>query len=232
MDKLKSNTEKLVDGLHKITGIRKSAIKDYADKNNIFDIIDHPMTIGVTDKQLGKLKMLKDFINSYHYLRKNEAEDRITLNTPEIAGNYFISQMAYYRDREVVLCAYLDAKLHILSCECISEGTVGASAIFPREVLKRAIQLDCRGLMLSHNHPGGDPMPSREDIAVTKRFHIIFGPLEMQLYDHFVVGDNKYLSMNEQGMLMSEFDKISKADYSPISINGVKEYEEEYEFLG
>jgi DNA repair protein RadC len=139
--------------------------------------------------------------------------------------------MAYYRDREVVLCAYLDAKLHILSCECISEGTVSASAIFPREVLKRAIQLACKGLMLSHNHPGGDPMPSREDIAVTNRFHTIFGPLDMQVFDHFVIGDNKFLSMNEQGMLMSEFDKVSKADYSPISINGVKESEDEYEFL-
>ena len=229
MDKVRSNIDKLIEGIHRITGIKKSIIKEYADMNNIFDIIDHPMTIGASDRQFDKLKMLKDFVNSYHYLRENEAENRITLKSPEIAGNYFKSQLAYHRDREVALCAYVDAKMNILSCEKISQGTVDASALFPREVLKRAIQLDCMGILLSHNHPGGDPMPSKEDITITKIFHSIFTPLGMKVFDHIIVADNKFLSMNEQGMLFSEFENVSKADYSPISINGVKDVEDEYE---
>lgn len=229
MDKVKSNMDMLIEGLHSITGINKSVIKEYSEKNNIFDIIDHPMTIGVSDKQFEKLKMLKDFVNSYQYLRENEAEERIALKSSEIAGNYFKSQIAYYRDKEVVLCAYLDAKMHILSCEKISQGTVDASALFPRDVLKRALQLDCIGILLSHNHPGGEPMPSKEDITMTKKFHSIFTPLGMKVFDHIIVADNKFLSMNEQGMLFTEFEAVSKLDYSPISIMGVRECEEEYE---
>ena len=219
MDKLKNNTERLIEGLHKITGIKLSTLKDYARNYNIFDIIDHPMTIGVTDKQYEKLRMLKGFINSYQYLRENEAEHRISLRTPEKAGHFFVSQMAYFREKEVIICAYMNSQMHILSCEKISEGSIDQSAIFPREVLKRALQLDCVGIILSHNHPSGSTAPSMEDVNVTKRFTSIFHPLGMKVFDHFIIADNRYLSMNEQGFLRQEFDHVPKADYEPIQLH-------------
>ena len=229
MDRVKNNKETLIEGLHKITGIKLSAIREYSEYNNVFDIMDHPMTVGVTDKQYEKLSMLKDFINSYQYLRENESESRADINSSIKASEYFVSQLAFYREREIVLCAYLDSKMHILSCEKISQGTVNASFVFPREVLKRALQLDCVGIILSHNHPGGGEMPSKEDIALTKRLHNIFNPLDLKVFDHIIVADNKTFSMNEQGILFQEFAAISAKDYNAVPIQKVAEMEEEKE---
>jgi DNA repair protein RadC len=225
---MKLNSEIIIDGIHMITGIEKEVVEIYAKTYNIFDMIDHPMTISATDEQHEKLNLIKDFINSYQYLREIEAEDKISLTTPEKAGRYFISQMAYYREKEMVLCIYVDSKMHILSCERISYGTVNSSAIYPREVLKRALQLDCAGIILGHNHPSGVPTPSSDDIMITKRFLSIFKPLSMNVFDHFIVADNHYLSMSEKGMLSNEPRLTLNANYQVISIQDIQESEDEH----
>jgi DNA repair protein RadC len=228
MEKVKTNIDRIIEGLHIVTGIQKEVLSNYAEDYNICDIIDHPMTIGVSDHQYDKLIKLKDFINSYHYLRENEAENRIEINSSPLAGKYFVSQIAYYREREIILCAFVDAKFHIISCEKIAQGTVNESALYPREVLKRAMQLDCAGIFLCHNHPGGSTAPSPADKSITQKMQSIFEPLGIKLYDHFIVADNRYLSMKEEGYLGGQVKSAIREDYMPVSLE-TQECELEYE---
>ena len=229
MDKVQLNKDRLLYGMNKITGIKMEALREYSEYNDIFHIIDHPMTVNATDKQYEKLTMLKDFINSYQYLRQQEDENRMAFTTSELLAKYFVSQLGFYREREMVLVAYVDSKMHIMSCEKASQGTVNASAIFPREILKRALQLDCARIALSHNHPGGQPSPSKEDIAITKRLQAIFQPLNMEVYDHIIVADDKYLSMKEQGIINGVVVPATVKDYVPITLENVSEVEEDME---
>lgn len=227
MERLKNNVDKVIDGIHILTGIKKDTLADYSEDFNICDVIDHPMTIGVDDKQYQKLIQLKDFINSYQFLRHNEAENRITINSSLLAGNYFVSQLAYQREREIVMCAFVDAGFHIISCEKIVQGTVNGSAVYPREVLKRAMQLDCTGILLCHNHPGGTTNPSHEDKSITNIFQSIFNPIGIRFYDHIIVADDRYLSMKEAGYLTENEKAATKGDYEPIAFEGQEDVQED-----
>jgi DNA repair protein RadC len=216
MEKLKMNVDKIIDGIHTITGINKDTLKIYSNEFNICDVIDHPMTVGVNDDQYQKLIQLKEFINSYGFLRENESENKVALNSTTLAGKYFVSQLAHQKEYEMVLCAFVNSSFNIISCEKIAQGTVNQSIIYPREVLKRALQLDCTGIILSHNHPGGTLMPSREDKKMTSNFQRIFDPIGIKVYDHFIIAGDQYLSMKDMGLLNENDEAAVAEDYNSI----------------
>lgn len=177
---------------------------------------------------LGGINMLREFINSYQYLREYENENKIIFNSPDKLSQYFKSQLAYFKEKEYFLVAYFDSSMHILSCEKY-EGTVNACVVHPRELVKRAIQLDSTGIALSHNHPSGNINPSKEDIAMTKRVMAIFNPMDIRVYDHIIIGDDKHFSLNQNGY-MNENVGISKvSDYQRLNLKSFAEIEEEEE---
>ena len=85
---------------------------------------------------------------------------------------------------------YLDRKNRIISDELLSTGTVDHVPVYPREVIKRALMLNASALILIHNHPSGDPTPSKEDIEVTRRLLEAGRVLGIPLTDHIIVGDD------------------------------------------
>lgn len=100
MTRAKDNTKVLLDGIAEFTGIERNRLEKYEKKNNIFHIFDHPMVIGTTDEEMDKIFRLKDFIHSYTYLREEEKEKQIQIETPEKAAHYFISLMAYKKKKK------------------------------------------------------------------------------------------------------------------------------------
>jgi len=120
------------------------------------------------------------------------------------------------RDKERFVVAFLDNSNGIIETRTITEGSVGAAYVYPREVLKLALATDCAGILISHNHPGGSTDPSKEDIALTQRFTDIFGPLDIKVLDHIIVGGQNYSSMAEKGCL--PMLQLEKAKYEPIAI--------------
>ena len=105
-------------------------------------------------------------------------------------------------EQESFYCISLNTKNRVLAIELVSIGTLNASIVHPREILKKAIALNAASIIISHNHPTGDPTPSREDIEFTRRMHKAGELIGIDLLDHVVIGQDhtqKYVSMKEAG---------------------------------
>ena len=96
---------------------------------------------------------------------------------------------------------YLDRKNRIISDELLSIGTVDHVPVYPREVAKRALELNASALILVHNHPSGDPTPSEADIGMTTQIKAACDALGLTLHDHLIVGKSRELSFRSQGLL-------------------------------
>jgi len=115
----------------------------------------------------------------------------------DIAG-IFMDEMKHY-DREHFKAAFLNTKNQILKIVTVSIGSLNASIVHPREILKPAISASAASIVLVHNHPTGDPKPSREDIEFTKRFAKCGELIGIGLLDHVIIGSGGYASLKEQG---------------------------------
>jgi DNA repair protein RadC len=109
----------------------------------------------------------------------------------------------YYanHDREEMLVVLLDAKHKIIGINSVSTGSLTLSIVHPRETFKAAIVSNCAAIILAHNHPSGDPAPSQEDRALTKRLKEGGELLGIPVLDHLVIGDGRYVSFADQGWL-------------------------------
>ncbi|WP_319469050.1 DNA repair protein RadC [uncultured Pseudodesulfovibrio sp.] len=97
--------------------------------------------------------------------------------------------------------AFLDTKNRVIAWEQVSKGTVDATPVFPREIMAAALRLEAASIILAHNHPGGDPSPSMEDIMLTDRIRETATGLDIRVLDHIVVTDHDYYSFNDHGRL-------------------------------
>lgn len=102
-------------------------------------------------------------------------------------------------DREEFLVILLDAKNKLLGFHVVSVGSLTSSLVHPREVFKVAILGNAAAMILLHNHPSGDPMPSAEDLHITSRLCQIAEVLGIRLLDHVIVGDGTYVSFVDDG---------------------------------
>ncbi|MGI6392533.1 MAG: RadC family protein [Candidatus Izemoplasmatales bacterium] len=100
--------------------------------------------------------------------------------------------------QEVLYALYLDLKMNLIAAKKIYVGSLNQSLIHPREVFKYAVKHSAYQLILVHNHPSGDPAPSEEDIAITKKFIEIGELMQIRVADHIVVGDGRYVSIIEE----------------------------------
>ena len=96
---------------------------------------------------------------------------------------------------------FLDAEGRLLADEAQARGTVNHTPVYPREVVKRALELGAASLILVHNHPSGDPEPSREDIEMTAQVCRAAELLGVRVEDHLIVGNGRWTSLREQGLL-------------------------------
>ncbi len=102
-------------------------------------------------------------------------------------------------DREEFLVLLLDGKNKLLGFNLVSLGSLTSSLVHPREVFKPAILANAAAIILLHNHPSGDPIPSAEDIALTKRLREVGEIHGIQVLDHVIIGDGRYISFVDDG---------------------------------
>ncbi|MDX8392398.1 MAG: DNA repair protein RadC [Mariprofundaceae bacterium] len=105
------------------------------------------------------------------------------------------------RGMECFGAIFTDQQNRHLATQIMFEGTVDRTAVYPRNLMKRALELDAKGLVLFHNHPGGTPRASDEDIALTRRMLGVCEPLDIKLLDHFLIAGVAVLSFKEEGWL-------------------------------
>jgi len=133
-------------------------------------------------------------------LVRAEVRDRPVLTHWSALLDYLSAVMA--RDRvEQFRVLFLDNKNRLIADEAQSRGTVNHTPVYPREVVKRALELHASALILAHNHPSGDPAPSRDDIAMTRDIKTAAEALGLVLHDHVIVGNGATLSFRAQGLL-------------------------------
>ncbi len=96
---------------------------------------------------------------------------------------------------------YLDRKNKLIADEVAVRGTVDHAPVYPREIARRALELSASAVILVHNHPSGDPTPSRADIDLTRDIEKALAPLEIRLHDHLVVGASETISMKAKGLI-------------------------------
>lgn len=110
---------------------------------------------------------------------------------------------ASLRDRpyEVFCCLFLDNRHRVLAFEELFRGTLNGTAVYPREVVKRALALNAAAVILVHNHPSGVAEPSRADEVLTERLQEALALVDIRVLDHFVVGDGETVSFSERGLI-------------------------------
>ncbi|UQD52898.1 hypothetical protein C0971_13255 [Bacillus methanolicus] len=127
-------------------------------------------------------------------------DERYVIRSPEDGARYLMNDMRFL-SQEHFVCLYLNTKNQVLHKQTIFIGSLNASIVHPREVFKEAFRRSAASIICAHNHPSGDPTPSREDIEVTKRLGECGKIIGIDLLDHLVIGENKYVSLKEKGYL-------------------------------
>ncbi|MCR2820542.1 DNA repair protein RadC [Lederbergia panacisoli] len=127
-------------------------------------------------------------------------DERYVIRSPEDGANYCMNDMRFL-SQEHFVCLYLNTKNQVIHRQTIFIGSLNASIVHPREVFKEAIRRSAASIICLHNHPSGDPAPSREDIEVTKRLVECGKMIGIELLDHLIIGDKKYVSMKEKGYM-------------------------------
>ena len=133
-------------------------------------------------------------------MAKQKYSRTTTFSSPDIISDYYMQDMRHLEYEQVIL-VLLDTKCHKINDFVISKGTVNASLLEPREIFVTALRNKAVHIILLHNHPSGDPTPSREDMLTTKRILDAGALIGIDLLDHIIIGNNCYMSFREEGML-------------------------------
>ena len=134
-----------------------------------------------------------------HMLRAEVREQPVLNNWERLAG-YLHAALAR-EPIEQFRVLFLDTKNRLIADEAQAKGTVNHTPVYPREVVKRALELGATALILVHNHPSGDPTPSRADIEMTAEVKAAAAALGIVLHDHLIVGNGRQLSFRREGLL-------------------------------
>lgn len=167
--------------------------------------------IGIHDYTLEEFKKIKGIgnvkaiqllclIELSKRLSKAKIKEKITFTSPETIANYYMDDLRY-ETQEIILIVMFNSKGGLINEKIISKGTVNTSIISPREILIEALKCHAVTFVVMHNHPSGDPAPSKEDISITKRIREAGLIVGIELLDHIIIGNNCYFSMNKEGYL-------------------------------
>jgi DNA repair protein RadC len=149
---------------------------------------------------LAKAAQIKAAIELGKRLISLSPEARPVIKCPEDAAHLVMEEMRYL-DREHFRVLCLNTKNQVLSIEMVSVGSLNSSIVHPRELFKTAISRSAASLILVHNHPSGDPTPSREDIEVTLRLVEVGKLVGIEVLDHVVIGDTRFVSMKQRSLV-------------------------------
>ena len=105
------------------------------------------------------------------------------------------------KSREVFLVIYLNGRNQILKMEELFQGTLTTSAVYPREVVKRALVNDAAALVFVHNHPSGNPNPSKDDLTITKKLKEAAQAIDVSVHDHLIIAGNDVYSFADHGLI-------------------------------
>ncbi|MFG6148372.1 RadC family protein [Halobacillus sp. B23F22_1] len=133
-------------------------------------------------------------------LQQMKPVEKYVIRSPEDGADFVMEEMRDLKQEHFV-CLFLNTKNQVLHRQTVFIGSLNASIVHPREVFKEAVKRSAASIICAHNHPSGDPSPSQEDIQVTQRLSECGKMIGIELLDHLVIGDRKFISLKEKGYL-------------------------------
>lgn len=149
---------------------------------------------------IAKAVLLLSAIEMGKRMQKMKPVERYMIRSPEDGADFVMEEMRDLK-QEHFICLFLNTKNQVLHRQTIFIGSLNASIVHPREVYKEAVKRSAASIICAHNHPSGDPTPSQEDIQVTRRLKECGKMIGIELLDHLVIGDRKFISLKEKGYL-------------------------------
>lgn len=149
---------------------------------------------------LAKSVQIKAALELGKRIATSSQEERLQISSPGDAAGLFMEDLRY-KKREYFKLVLLDTKNRVIAREQISEGSLNASIVDLRQIFGIALKKSAAAMILAHNHPSGDPAPSHEDLAITRRIKEAGELMGIKVLDHLVIGDGRFLSFKEKGLL-------------------------------
>ena len=151
---------------------------------------------------IGRVKavQLKSICELSRRMARQNRQVKPSFGSSSDVVEYLMEDMRHLTQEQLRLIL-LDTKCRLIHEQIISIGTVNSTVMSPREICRQALTFDSTGFILVHNHPTGDPTPSREDIMATRRIAGAAELIGISLIDHIIIGDNTYISMKDKNMI-------------------------------
>jgi DNA repair protein RadC len=177
----------------------KSALKRFKNLQGVLEASAKELceVDGIGPKNLLGIKLIKAVAD--RYLEKRLVEKDCVSNSKELFDYLYHSMRD--KNRECFKVIYLDAKNRVIETETLFKGTLTASSVYPREVVAAAMNQHAAALIFAHNHPSGDPIPSKEDISLTRQLLFACRVMGITVHEHLVIGDNRHFSFADQGYI-------------------------------
>jgi DNA repair protein RadC len=153
---------------------------------------------GVGDAVVDQLKLVRAAAG--RLLRQKAKKAEVALSSWRALVDYCMLQMARETNEQFRIL-FLDRKNKLLRDEVQSHGTVDHTPVYPREVVKRALELGASAIILAHNHPSGDPTPSSADVEMTKQIVDAAKTLDITVHDHLIIGRSGHASLRQLGLM-------------------------------
>ena len=156
-------------------------------------------------KGIGKVKSIQILCLAELARRMAKAEASLGLDfsSPDSIARYYMEDLRH-KKREVMKLLLLNTRSRLISEMDVSTGTINSTLVSPRELFVEALQKNAVSIILLHNHPSGDPTPSKEDLLTTRRIREAGALIGIELLDHIIIGDNCYFSLREKGFFSQE----------------------------
>mgnify|MGYP001004180349 CR=1 FL=1 len=172
-------------------------------KRGILGLLHHSLDELMQIKGIGRVKgaqLLCIGELSKRIWKQAAVSETMNFCSPMDVANYFVEDMRH-QEQELVYIMLLNTRGALIRDILISQGTVNSSVVSPREIFIEAVKHRAVSLVLVHNHPSGDPSPSKQDLSLTRRVKEAGDLIGIRLLDHVIIGDNSYVSLKERGVL-------------------------------
>ncbi|HIJ55529.1 MAG TPA: DNA repair protein RadC [Deltaproteobacteria bacterium] len=192
----------------------KAALTRFKSLQGVFEASKEELcrVEGIGPQNVFGIKLIKAV--AQRYLEKKLLGKETIHNSRDLIN--YLNSYIRDRNRESFVMILLDAKNRVLATQTLSEGTLTASSVYPREVVRTALEHHAASVIFAHNHPSGDTKPSHEDISITRQLVFACKVMGIQVHEHLIIGGDGYFSFADEGRLSHmkmELEKYTSSNH-------------------
>ena len=187
--------------------IAKELIRHFKGIKGIFDASIEELTsvTGIGERAAILIRLLKEGATSY---LKTRIQDKEVLSSPRDVFDFCHHAISGEKN-EKFMVIYLSTKNEVIDVETLEEGTINQTAVYPRKIIEGALKHNASALIFVHNHPSGDPNPSKTDRQLTEDLKKAVSTIDITVHDHIIIGRNSHFSGRENGWLLKNIPSSS-----------------------